>query len=184
MLYLFLDAVYLALRQGTREKEGGLCAYTILENGKKVLLHLALGSRESYDAWTCFLHDMTARGLEEPLLVVSDKHKGLKKAVREVFPHALKQPCLAHKMRNILSKLPKKAEKELKELVHQVLPQIEDSLKGRLKLRGRSETGAGAYRPFQGSLSLSYGMLGRRFGGMSYLSEIPGGSLDRRFFER
>jgi transposase-like protein len=120
ILYLFLDAVYLPLRQGTREKEGVLCAYGILENGKKVLLHLALGSRESYDAWLCFLHDMTARGLEEPLLVTSDKHKGLKKAVREVFPHALKQPCLAHKMRNILSKLPKKAEREMKELVHQV----------------------------------------------------------------
>ena len=56
VLYLFLDAVYLALRQGTREKEGVLCAYAILENGKKVLLHLALGSRESYDAWLSFLH--------------------------------------------------------------------------------------------------------------------------------
>jgi len=78
VLYLFLDAIYLALRQGTKEKEGVLCAYGILENGKKVLLHLALGSRESYDAWLSFLHDMTARGLEEPLLVVSDKHKGLK----------------------------------------------------------------------------------------------------------
>ena len=120
VVYLFLDAIYLALRQGTREKEGVLCAYGILENGKKVLLHLALGSRESYDAWLCFLHDMTARGLEEPLLVISDKHKGLRKAAREVFPHALRQPCLAHKMRNILSKLPKKAEKEMKELVHQV----------------------------------------------------------------
>jgi Transposase and inactivated derivatives len=63
---------------------------------------------------------MTARGLKEPLLVTSDKHKGLKKAVREVFPHAFKQPCLAHKMRNILSKLPRKIEKEIKPLVKQV----------------------------------------------------------------
>jgi transposase-like protein len=120
VVYLFVDAIYLALRQGTKEKEGVLCAYGILENGKKVLLHLALGSRESYDAWLCFLHDMTARGLEEPLLVISDKHKGLKKAVREVFPHAFKQPCLAHKMRNILCKLPKKIEKEMKPLIKQV----------------------------------------------------------------
>ena len=95
VLYLFLDAVYLALRQGVKEKEGVLCAYGILENGKKVLLHLALGSRESYDSWLSFLHDMTARGLVEPLLVTSDKHKGLKKAVREVFPYAFKQPCLS-----------------------------------------------------------------------------------------
>jgi len=120
VLYLFLDAIYLALRQGTEEKEGVLCAYGILENGKKVLLHLALGSRESYDAWLSFLHDMAARGLGEPLLVVSDKHKGLKKAVREVFHHAFKQPCLAHKMRNILCKVPRKVQKEIKHLMQQV----------------------------------------------------------------
>jgi len=120
VVYLFLDAIYLALRQGTREKEGVLCAYGILENGKKVLLHLALGSRESYDSWLSFLHDMTARGINEPLLVVSDKNKALRRAVREVFPHAFKQPCLAHKMRNVLSKLPKKAQGEMKPLVQQV----------------------------------------------------------------
>jgi transposase-like protein len=120
ILYLFLDAIYLPLRQGVKEKEGVLCAYGILENGKKVLLHLALGSRESYDSWLSFLHDMTARGLEEPLLVTTDKHKGLKKAIREIFPHAFKQPCLAHKMRNILCKLPKKIEKEMKPLIKQV----------------------------------------------------------------
>ena len=57
------------------------------------------------DAWNSSLHDMTARGLEEPLLAVSDKHKRLRKVVREGFHHALKQPCLTHKMRNILSKL-------------------------------------------------------------------------------
>ena len=61
-----------------------------------------------------------ARGLKELLLVTSDKHKGLKKAVREVFSHAFKQPCLVHKMRNILCKLPKKIEKEMKPLIKQV----------------------------------------------------------------
>ena len=44
-----------------QEKEGVLCAYGILESGKKMLLHLALGSRESYDAWLGFLHDMVAK---------------------------------------------------------------------------------------------------------------------------
>lgn len=47
VVYLFLDAIYVALRQGTAAKEGVLCAYGILQNGKKVLLHLALGNRES-----------------------------------------------------------------------------------------------------------------------------------------
>lgn len=120
VVYLFLDAIYLVLRQGSDEKEGVLCAYGILESGKKVLLHLALGSRESYEAWLAFLHHLVARGLREPLLVVSDKHKALRRAVKEVFPHAFKQPCLAHKMRNILCKLPRKVQKEMKKLVGQV----------------------------------------------------------------
>lgn len=120
VVYLFLDAIYVALRQGTKEKGGVLCAYGILENGKKVLLHLALGSRESYDSWLSFLHDMAVRGLNEPVLVVSDKNKALRRAVRELFPHAFKQPCLAHRMRNILSNLPKKAQKEMKPLVREV----------------------------------------------------------------
>jgi len=117
---LFLDAIYLAARAGTDEKEGVLCAYGLLEDGKKVLLHLALGSRESYDAWLSFLHDLTARGLQEPLLVIIDGNPGLKKALREVFPHALRQRCQVHKMRNILAKLPRTMQAKMKHLIHQV----------------------------------------------------------------
>jgi transposase-like protein len=117
---LFLDAIYLAVRQGTEEKEGVLCAYGILESGEKVLLHLALGSRESYDAWLSFLHDLTARGLAAPLLVISDGQPGLRKALREVFPQAFHQRCQVHKLRNILAKLPQTARALLKPLIRQV----------------------------------------------------------------
>jgi len=120
IVYLFLDAIYLAVRQGTDEQEGVLCAYGILESGQKVLLHLALGSRESYDAWLSFLHDLTARGLEAPLLVISDGQPGLRKALREVFPRAFHQRCQVHKMRNILAKLPQAARTLLKPLIRQV----------------------------------------------------------------
>jgi len=120
ILYLFLDAIYLPVRQGVKEREGVLCAYGITEGGEKVLLHLALGSRESYDAWLSFLHDLTSRGLQEPLLIISDKNPGLKKALREVFPQALRQRCQVHKMRNLLAKLPKAAIASLKPLIQRV----------------------------------------------------------------
>jgi len=120
IVYLFLDGIYFALRQGTSEKEGILCAYGITLEGKKVLIHLDLGERESYDAWLCFLQDMVQRDLKEPLLVIYDGNPGLKKAIREVFPSSLKQRCQVHKMRNILSKLPRKATAELKPLILQV----------------------------------------------------------------
>ena len=120
VVYLFLDAIYLAMRAGTDEKEGVLAAYGMLEDGKKVLLHLAVGSRESYDAWLSFLHEMTARGLQEPLLVIIDGNPGLKKALREIFPHALRQRCQVQKMRNLLAKLPRAIQAKMKRLIHQV----------------------------------------------------------------
>ncbi len=121
ILYLFLDAIYLPLRQGTTEKEGVLVAYAMTVEGKKVLLHMALGERESYDAWLSFLQDMVQRGLKSPLLVILDGNAGARKAVRHVFPQALRQRCLAHKMRNILAKVPQKMKREMKKFVERCL---------------------------------------------------------------
>lgn len=118
ILYLFLDAHYLALRQGTDQKEGVLVAWGVTEDGKKVLLYIDRGERESYDCWKIFVEDMRARGLNEPLLVVSDGNTGLKKALRECFPYSLRQRCQVHKLRNILSKLPKSIHAKMKKLIH------------------------------------------------------------------
>src|SRR6266508_2091699 len=120
VVYLFLDGQYHAARQGTDEKEGVLSAYALLEGGQPVLLHLDVGPRESYDAWLSFLQDLVGRGLSEPLLVVMDGAPGLVKAVKRVWPRAYRQRCLAHKMRNILAKLPRLMQSKMKGLVHQV----------------------------------------------------------------
>jgi transposase-like protein len=85
------------VRQGTDKQEGVLCAYGILGTEQQGLRHLALGSRESDDAWLSFLHDVTARGLKAPLLVISDGQPGLGKALREVFPQAFHQWCQVNK---------------------------------------------------------------------------------------
>lgn len=63
---------------------------------------------------------MRSRGLNAPLLIIHDGNPGLKKAIREVFPQSLKQRCQVHKMRNILSKLPKSVIAEVKPLIWQV----------------------------------------------------------------
>jgi putative transposase len=118
--YVFLDGQYHAARQGSDEKEGVLSAYALLDDGRPVLLHLDLGPRESYDAWLSFLQDLTARGLRDPLLVVMDGAPGLVKAVKRVWPHALRQRCQVHKMRNILAKLPRLMQAKMKGLVQQV----------------------------------------------------------------
>ncbi len=120
VVYLFLDGQYHAARQGTDEKEGVLSAYALLEDGRAVLLHLDIGPRESYDAWLSFLQDMTARGLRDPLLVIFDGAPGLKKAVKRMWPRAFRQRCQVHKMRNILAKLPRLMQGQMKRLIQQV----------------------------------------------------------------
>jgi putative transposase len=120
VVYVFLDGQYHAARQGTDEKEGVLSAYALLEDGQPVLLHLDLGPRESYDAWLSFLQDLVARGLRDPLLVVMDGAPGLAKAVKRMWPHAYRQRCQVHKMRNILAKLPRLMQATMKKLVQQV----------------------------------------------------------------
>jgi transposase-like protein len=120
VVYLFLDGQFHAVRSGTAEKEGILAAYALLEDGRAVLLHLGLGPRENTDAWVAFLHDLTARRLGEPLLLILDGNPGLAKAVRQVFPGVRRQRCQVHKMRNILAKLPRLAQRELKPLLQQV----------------------------------------------------------------
>ena len=118
--YLFLDSQFHAACSGSDAQEGILAAYALCEDGKVVLLHLGLGPRESTDAWVAFLHDLTARNLSTPLLVITDGNPGLTRAVRQVFPGVRRQRCQVHKPRNILAKLPRPAATQLKPLLQQV----------------------------------------------------------------
>jgi len=112
--YLFLDAVFEALRRTGQSKEGVLCAWAILTDGRKVLLHLALGNQESYDSWLDFLRDMVRRGLKTPLTITTDGAPGLIKAVEAMWPKSLRIRCWAHKARNVLDKVPEAARAEIK----------------------------------------------------------------------
>jgi transposase-like protein len=117
VIYLFLDAVYESLRRQGGGKEGILCAWAICADGRKVLIHLALGNKESYQNWLDFLRSMVQRGLWDPVLITTDGAPGLIRAVGEVFPHSLRQRCLAHKTRNITDKVPERVREDVKAAV-------------------------------------------------------------------
>ncbi|MFH1219259.1 MAG: IS256 family transposase [Candidatus Eisenbacteria bacterium] len=117
VLYLFLDGIYLTLRPEDRGSVAVLCAYGILWDGRKVLLHLALGDKESEACWEAFLEDMRQRGLSEPVLTVLDGNVGVRKAVRRKYPGSLLQRCQVHKMRNIITKLPHVARPAIRKLI-------------------------------------------------------------------
>ena len=115
--YLFLDAVYESLRRQGGGKEGVLCAWAICADGRKAMLYLALGNKESYPNWLEFLRDMVKRGLQTPVMVTTDGAPGLIRAVEEVFPRSLRQRCLAHKTRNVTDKVPDSVRAEIKNAV-------------------------------------------------------------------
>lgn len=112
IVYLFVDGVYEAIRKYTRN-QGILCAWGIMSDGRKEIIHLMAVESESSQSWTEFFEDMTGRGLRQPLLVISDGSPALIKAITESFPRADRQRCIAHKLRNLAVRLPKPAQKEV-----------------------------------------------------------------------
>ena len=103
--YFFVDGVAERLHAGL-PREAVLCAWAITEDGRKVLLHLAPGTKEDTASCTAFFEDLKRRGLPDPLLAVTDGAPGLIRAVESCFPRALRQRCLAHRLRNLRSKAP------------------------------------------------------------------------------
>jgi putative transposase len=110
--FLFLDAVYESLRR-YGAKEGVLAAWGTSADGRKQLLHLAVGNKESEACWTEFLRNMVGRGLRAPISVTADGAPGLINAIELVFPNSLRSRCWYHKLGNIAAKLPEEAKPEV-----------------------------------------------------------------------
>jgi putative transposase len=111
--YLFLDGSHFRMHQGA-PAEPVLCAWGITTQGSPVLVGLAPGAHEGHDPWAGFLGELVERGLRAPLLVITDGAPGLIGAVEVVFSNSLRQRCLVHRARNLLAKVPKHAQDEVK----------------------------------------------------------------------
>lgn len=118
--YLFVDAIYESLRRQGSVKEALLCAWGICRDGRKVLLHLALGNKESTVAWRDFMRDMQRRGLPIPTMITSDGAPAIIAVIEELYPHSLRQRCLMHKTQNILTKVPDAQKQTVKRAVQAI----------------------------------------------------------------
>jgi len=103
--YLFVDAVFEALRRHGA-KEALLVAWGIAADGRKHLLHLAVGNKESEACWTEFFRSMLSRGLRLPTTVTSDGAPGLINAINVCFKPSIRIRCWFHRLANIRAKLP------------------------------------------------------------------------------
>ena len=116
VVYLWVDGVY--VKAGLeKEKAAVLVVLAGLSDGRKVLLALVPGHRESTESWSDVLRDLKARGLRAPRLVVGDGHLGIWAGLRNVFREAQEQRCWNHKILNALDKVPKKRQAEARLLL-------------------------------------------------------------------
>jgi putative transposase len=109
IVYLWVDGVY--VKAGLEKAKSALLVVIGgLSDGRKVILTVEPGYRESAESWSGVLRDLKARGLKCPRLVIGDGHLGIWGALSNVYPDALEQRCWNHKLLNVLDKLPKKAQ--------------------------------------------------------------------------
>lgn len=114
--YIFLDGVNFDMRiDGSIEKVPVLVAIGVTEKGRKLVLGLQAGDKESASSWREFFKDLKKRGLDagNMLLGVMDGLPGLEKVFKEEFPKAKTQRCQVHVARNVLAKVPKKLKKNV-----------------------------------------------------------------------
>jgi len=129
IVYLFLDGVYLGVRQASQRKEAVLVAHGISREGKRVVLHISLGGKESAESWRSVLHDLEERGLKPPQLIISDGNPGLLRAIADIWPKVLRQRCIVHRIWNVLARVPKKRQEAVKKALHRIFyaPCLEDA---------------------------------------------------------
>jgi putative transposase len=107
-VYLWAEGVHVTI--GLEEHK--LCLLVLIgvrADGRKELVALADGYRESSESWAELLRDCTRRGMRAPMLAVGDGALRFWGALREVFPETREQRCWFHKIANCLGALPKSA---------------------------------------------------------------------------
>ena len=117
--YIWADGIYCNVRMEERQ-----CLIVIIgatKDGKKELVALESGFRESELSWTDVLVDLKHRGLTQaPELAIGDGSLGFWKALAKVYGNTRWQRCWVHKTANVLNKLPKSLQAKAKKKLHQI----------------------------------------------------------------
>jgi putative transposase len=118
-VYVWADGVHLKVRL-EEAKASVLVLLGVRADGRKELISLDAGYRESAESWANLLRDAARRGMRAPVLAVGDGALGFWKALREVFPDTREQRCWVHKTANVLDALPKSAQPAAKAALAEV----------------------------------------------------------------
>jgi len=121
VVFLWVDGIY--VKAGLeKEKAALLVVIGGLSDGRKTVLAVEPGYRESTESWSGVLRSLRERGMNCPRAVTGDGNLGIWGALRDVYPAVLEQRCWNHKVLNVLDKLPKKvhlkAKRQLQGIVY------------------------------------------------------------------
>ena len=119
-VYIWADGVYFNIRL-EEDRLACLVVVGVLPDGRKEVIALADGYRESTESWASVLRDLKRRGMTAPVLAVGDGNLGFWAALRDVFPETREQRCWKHKIANVLDKLPKRLQARAKEQLHEIM---------------------------------------------------------------
>lgn len=119
-VYIWADGIYFNIRL----EEDRPCLLVLIgatEDGRKELIGIHDGVRESAQSWKDFLQNLKSRGLStDPSLAVGDGALGFWSALEEEFPRCRQQRCWVHKTVNILDKMPKSVQPNAKRMIHEM----------------------------------------------------------------
>jgi len=119
-VYAWADGVHFNIRL----EEDRQCILVLMgatKDGKKELIAIADGYRESEQSWRSLLLDAKSRGFSiDPKLAIGDGALGFWKALGKVFPKTREQRCWVHKTANVLDKMPKRLQPTAKAMLHEI----------------------------------------------------------------
>jgi transposase-like protein len=118
--YIWADGIYL---DAGLEPEAA-CLLVVLgarDDGRKELLALELGYRESRESWAAVLRSLRDRGMAAPRLAVGDGALGLWAALVDVYPTTEHQRCWNHRITNILDRLPSRLAPEARRRLQRIV---------------------------------------------------------------
>ena len=119
--YIWADGVNVKIRLGEDKRLCLLVIIEVTEFGKKELIAVDPGYRESTESWSVLLRSLKQRGMSAPMLAIGDGALGFWSALRNVYPETKEQRCWVHKIANVLDKLPKRIQPKAKQLLHEMM---------------------------------------------------------------
>lgn len=141
IVYVWVDGIY--IKAGIADERA--CLLVVMGAdvmGKKHLLALEEGYRESKESWLEVLRNLKARGMNEPSLAIGDGGLGFWAAAGEVWRQTKQQRCWVHKMRNVLDKLPHKERGEAAKSLRAIyLSQTREAAKSKVIVLAKSWRG-------------------------------------------